>query len=64
MVPILVERNVVLARSIVGACLLDDGDRNGAVVAVLGMAHCNGVKRLIEGGLEENEERRKKNSAS
>ena len=49
LVPILTERNEVLASSIVAACESAElGD--GAVVAVLGMAHCNGVRRAIEEG--------------
>uniref|UniRef100_A0A7S2B2C4 TraB family protein n=1 Tax=Octactis speculum TaxID=3111310 RepID=A0A7S2B2C4_9STRA len=45
--PILAERNVALADSIVEACSKPGADER-TVVAILGMAHCNGVKGLIE----------------
>ena len=46
--PILLERDVSLAESIVRTCMTATTE-SGTVVAVLGMAHCNGVKDLIEG---------------
>lgn len=46
--PILAERNVALADSIIDVCAKPSPDGKKTVVAVLGMAHCNGVKGLIE----------------
>jgi len=51
LVPVLMERNVVLTESILEACSAAKTKGPGSqdtVVAVLGMAHCNDVKRLIE----------------
>jgi len=47
--PILNERNEVLARNIAAACARAsaDGEDGGTVVAILGMAHLNGVQRLL-----------------
>jgi gluconate kinase len=54
LIPVLVERNAVLAQSIVDSCATvptaEGASSGGAVVAVLGMAHCNGVRKLIETG--------------
>eukprot|EP00597_Dinobryon_sp_UTEXLB2267_P003697 CAMPEP_0170059004 /NCGR_PEP_ID=MMETSP0019_2-20121128/1427_1 /TAXON_ID=98059 /ORGANISM="Dinobryon sp., Strain UTEXLB2267" /LENGTH=346 /DNA_ID=CAMNT_0010264111 /DNA_START=126 /DNA_END=1166 /DNA_ORIENTATION=- len=51
LVTILAERNVVLADSIRLQCEQVKKNQNGnnkpVVVAVLGMAHCNGIKRLM-----------------
>ena len=47
LVGLLEERNYVLARNIRRACLR--AKPGGSVVAVLGMAHCNGVAELLRG---------------
>eukprot|EP00966_Prymnesium_polylepis_P270883 6257978-Prymnesium_polylepis.1 len=52
LVALLEERNYVLARSIRRACreqpaAADGGGEPPAVVAVLGMAHLNGVRQLL-----------------
>lgn len=48
-VTILAERNDVLAESIVRECFkaVENGEGKSTVVAVLGMAHCNGIKKII-----------------
>jgi len=48
-VTILAERNNVLAESIVRECFkaVENGEGKSTVVAVLGMAHCNGIKKII-----------------
>mmetsp|Transcript_14859 Transcript_14859/g.33674 ORF Transcript_14859/g.33674 Transcript_14859/m.33674 type:complete len:98 (+) Transcript_14859:3-296(+) len=46
LVGLLEERNYVLARNIREACLR--AKPGGSVVAVLGMAHCNGVASLLK----------------
>ena len=50
LVGLLEERNYVLARNIREACAAEpvDGDSRDTVVAVLGMAHLNGVRLLLE----------------
>jgi hypothetical protein len=47
LVALLEERNYVLARNIRKACLAKSASPDGAVVAVLGMAHLNGVGSLL-----------------
>ena len=44
LVGLLEERNFVLARNIRKACLAKPG---GSVVAILGMAHCTGVGKIL-----------------
>ena len=54
LVGLIAERNVVLARNIRSAASTThpQGGETGAVVAILGLAHLNGVKRLLEEGVQ------------
>ena len=48
LVGLIAERNTVLARNIRRACVPVGGRGDGeAVVAILGLAHLNGVRRLL-----------------
>jgi len=49
LVALLDKRNEFLADSIRGACVKSKNSDGGAVVAVLGMAHVNGVQRMLAG---------------
>ena len=48
LVILLGDRNEVVARNIEDALATADNSGDSTVVAILGMAHCNGVKRLLE----------------
>lgn len=50
LIAIVVDRNQAMAESILKECerLVTDGNPEDSVVAVMGMVHCNGIKKLLE----------------